>query len=528
LNLTLYDQLTIEFFAKYTPDNGLQMFYALNNVNNVQGAFYFDMGEAGPTELKVSQRSANNSFMTDQAPEPTDGAWHHYALTMDESGASPVFKIYVDGYEVDSAEPLGAIQPFINDYFTIGGFPPIFNYNYAGELGEMRVSSGILTPSQFLIGAGLPKIFITQQPQNTGVVTNNPATFQVVATVQNGNPPPQVQYQWQTNGVNISGATSSSYTLPSASLNDNSVQFDVVLSAPPAAPVTSSNATLTVLTNAALAYWEFNSANPAADSSGNGNTLSLNGNIIFTNDVPAGAPGSTNSAVFDGASYAQTISTLDLTPYDQITIEFFAKFSSGSPLQMFYAVNNVNNVEGAFYFDTGEAGPTELKVSQRTTGSSFETDQAPEPADGAWHHYALTMDESGATPVFKIYVDGNEADTGGQAGGIQPFINDYFTIGAFPPSYNFEYNGLMDDLRVSTGILTPEQFLAGPAIVQISPAIGDMVISWPQNAANYTLQQTADLRGPWTPVTNTPASSGLTWQVTLPTARTSMFYRLIR
>jgi hypothetical protein len=285
---------------------------------------------------------------------------------------------------------------------------------------------------------------------------------------------------------------------------------------------------LTVLTNAALAYWEFNSANPAADSSGNGNTLSLNGNIIFTNDVPAGAPGSTNSAVFDGASYAQTISTLDLTPYDQITIEFFAKFSSGSPLQMFYAVNNVNNVEGAFYFDTGEAGPTELKVSQRTTGSSFETDQAPEPADGAWHHYALTMDESGATPVFKIYVDGNEADTGGQAGGIQPFINDYFTIGAFPPSYNFEYNGLMDDLRVSTGILTPEQFLAGPAIVQISPAIGDMVISWPQNAANYTLQQTADLRGPWTPVTNTPASSGLTWQVTLPTARTSMFYRLIR
>jgi hypothetical protein len=526
LDLTPYDQLTIEFFAKYSSGSPLQMFYAQNNANNVNGAFYCDTGEAGPTEVKVSQRTTGTLFETAVAPEPTDGAWHHYAVTMDESGSSSVFRIYVDGYEVDTDGQAGGTYPFIMDYFTIGGFAPAYNFEYQGLMGEMRVTFGILTPAQFIIGAGLPKIFISQQPQNTGVVTNNPATFTVVATVKNGTQ--QLQYQWQRNGVNISGASSSSYTLLTPTPNDNSAQFDVVVSATGAATVTSSTATLTVVTNAAIAYWKFDSANPTADSSGNGNTLALNGNIAFSSDVPANAPGSANSAAFDGASYAQTVGTLDLTPYDQITIEFFAKYSSGSPLQMFYAVNNVNNVQGAFYLDTGEAGPNRLKVSQRIAGSGFVTESAPEPTDGTWHHYALTMDESGASSIFKIYVDGNEVDRNWVLGPIQPFINDYFTIGGFPPTYDFEYNGLMDELRVSTGILTPDQFLTGPAILQISVGKGNAVISWPQNAGTFTLQHAGSLRGAWTTVTNSPVILGLNWQVTVPTAPTGMFYRLIR
>ena len=524
LDLTRHNALTIECFAKYTPDNGLQMFYSQNNPNNVIGAFYFDANEPAG-QLKVSQRAAG-TFVTDQGPEPTDGSWHHYALTMDESGTNSLLKMYVDGYEVDTGGGAGRIQPFINDYFTIGAYPPTYVFNYAGEMGEMRVTFGILNPAQFLIGAVPPKIFITQQPQNTGVGTNSPATFRIFANVQSGNPPPPLQYQWQRNGANIAGATNSSYTLPAPTLSDTSAQFDVVLSAPPGAPVTSSNATLTVTTNATIAYWKFDAANPTFDSSGNGNALAFSGNITFTNDVATNAPGSTNSAVFDGASYAQTVGTLDLTPYDALTIEFFAKFSSGSPLQMFYAMNNVNNVRGAFYLDTGEAGSTELKVSQR--GANFETDQAPEPTDKAWHHYAVTMDESGTSPVFKIYVDGIAVDTGSQAGGIQPFLNDYFTVGGFPPAYNFEYNGLMNELRVSTGVLTPAQFLTGPAILQISVSNGNVVIRWPANAGNYTLQQTGRLGAPWINVTASPVLSGLTWQVTLPTAPTGMFYRLSR
>jgi hypothetical protein len=536
LDLSPYNAITIEFFAKFSPGAPWAPFCDMNDPNLVKGAFYLDLSEGGP-QLKVSQGTTGGSgYQTDLAPEPSDGAWHHYALTMDESGANPIFKIYVDGYKVDTGGQAGGIQTFNNDFFTIGawinGSTPYGLVPYDGLMGEMRVTFGILNPGQFLIGAGLPKIFISQQPQNTAVVTNSPATFKVVATVQNGNPPPPLQYQWQRNGVNISGATNSSYTLPTTTLSDNSAQFDVVLSAPPGTPVTSSNATLTVVRSATVADWKFDAANPTADSSGNGNTLTLNGNITFTSDVPTNAPGSTNSAVFDGASYAQTIGTLDLSPYNAITIEFFAKFSPGAPWAPFCDMNDPNLVKGAFYLDLSEGGP-QLKVSQGTTGGSgYQTDLAPEPSDGAWHHYALTMDESGANPIFKIYVDGYKVDTGGQAGGIQTFNNDFFTIGAWingsTPYGLVPYDGLMGEMRVSSGILTPEQFLSGPATLQINVASGYAVISWPGNAENFTLQQAGNLRGAWTTVTNSPVLSGLNWQVRVPTAPTGMFYRLIR
>lgn len=522
LNLTNYSSLTIEFFAKYTAGNGLQMFYSQNNPNNTVGAFYFDTEES-PTSLKVSQRT-RTAFETDVAPEPTDGAWHHYALTIDESGASPVIHIYVDGYAVDTGAGNDGIQAFINDYFTIGAYPPTFAFPYQGLMGEMRISSGILPPSQFLIGAQVSKIFINQQPHNTGVLTNSPATFNVVATVENGTQP--LLYQWQKNGVNISGATNSSYTLSAASLSDNSAQFDAVISAPPAPPVTSSNATLTVVANATVALWTFDAANPTADSSGNGNTLGFNGDAVtFSSDVATNAKGTTNSLVLDGNSYAQTVGTMDLTAYSALTIEFFAKYTHTSGLQMFFAQNNPNYTIGGYYLDMGEASATALKTAQRTP-LGFETDVAPGPTDGAWHHFALTMDESGTSPVFKIYVDGIKVDAGSSADGIQTFINDYFTIGAYPPTYVFGYVGMLGEMRISSVILAPAQFLQGPAVLQINVINGQALISWPQNAGNFTLQQSSSLQGGWTAVANSPVISGLNFQVTVPAAPGAMFYRL--
>ncbi|EEF63030.1 LamG-like jellyroll fold domain-containing protein [Pedosphaera parvula] len=523
-NLSLYNQLTIEFYAKYTIGGGLQMFFAQNNPNNVLGAFYFDRGESSATGLKVAQKTATSGIITGVAPGPSDEAWHHYALTMDESGTNPVFQVYVDGYLVGTGGAGG--QGLINDFFTIGAYPPSYNFRYQGLMSEMRVSSGVLTPAQFLIGAQIPRIFISQQPQNTAVVTNSPATFMVVASVQNGTQ--SLHYQWQRNGVNIAGATNSSYTLSATTLTDDSAQFDVVLSTPPAMPVTSSNAVLTVVTNATVALWTFDAANPAVDSSGNGNDLTLVGNITISDDVSINAPGTTNSVVFDGGSLAQTTQPLDLTRYNQLTVEFFAKYSINGGLQMFFAQNNPNFVAGAFYLDRGESSSNGLKVSQRTADANFETSVAPGSIDGEWHHYALTMDESGISPIFKIYVDGYQTDTGGQSGGIQAFINDYFTIGAYPPGYNFNYQGLMGEMRVSTGILNPAQFLNGPAKLQITAANGHAVISWPQNAGSFTLQQASNLPGTWTALTNNPAVSGLNWQVTVPTTSSAKFYRLFR
>ena len=81
---------------------------------------------------------------------------------------------------------------------------------------------------------------ITTQPSSVMGFENSPATFSVVAA---GTSP--LSYQWRRNGTDISGATSSSYTLSSTALSDNGASFSVFVSNI-AGSVTSASATLTV------------------------------------------------------------------------------------------------------------------------------------------------------------------------------------------------------------------------------------------------------------------------------------------
>ena len=81
---------------------------------------------------------------------------------------------------------------------------------------------------------------ITTQPVNQTVTAGATATFTVVA---GGTAP--LGYQWQKNGVNIAGATGTSYTTPATATTDSGSTFRVVVSNT-AGTVTSAAATLTV------------------------------------------------------------------------------------------------------------------------------------------------------------------------------------------------------------------------------------------------------------------------------------------
>ena len=81
---------------------------------------------------------------------------------------------------------------------------------------------------------------ITTQPANKTVNPGETATFSVTAT---GRAP--LRYQWRKNGVNITGATSASYTTPPTTAADNGSLFSVVVRNS-GGSVTSNNATLTV------------------------------------------------------------------------------------------------------------------------------------------------------------------------------------------------------------------------------------------------------------------------------------------
>ncbi|MFM7428350.1 MAG: immunoglobulin domain-containing protein, partial [Flammeovirgaceae bacterium] len=83
---------------------------------------------------------------------------------------------------------------------------------------------------------------IVQQPTSLSVSVGQSATFSVTAS---GTAP--LAYQWQKNGVNITNATLSTYTISSAQLSDGG-NFQVVVSNS-VSSITSKTVTLTVTAN---------------------------------------------------------------------------------------------------------------------------------------------------------------------------------------------------------------------------------------------------------------------------------------
>jgi glucose/arabinose dehydrogenase len=86
---------------------------------------------------------------------------------------------------------------------------------------------------------------ITSHPANRTVAIGQSASFSVAAS---GAAP--LSYQWQRNGTNIAGATSSSYTLAPAQAVDSGARFRAIVTNP-FGTATSNEATLTVTSNAA-------------------------------------------------------------------------------------------------------------------------------------------------------------------------------------------------------------------------------------------------------------------------------------
>ena len=99
-----------------------------------------------------------------------------------------------------------------------------------GVVGRIRFAAGQV-PS------------ISQQPGNQTKGLGQTATFTVAA---GGSQP--LSYQWQRNGTDISGATSSSYTTPPLALVDSGATYRVVVTNS-FGSATSTNAVLTVLNN---------------------------------------------------------------------------------------------------------------------------------------------------------------------------------------------------------------------------------------------------------------------------------------
>ena len=111
---------------------------------------------------------------------------------------------------------------------------------------EVSNEQGTVTSEVVILTVTMGPV-ITKEPVSLPVNPGATATFSVEA---NGTPDPT--YQWQKNGVNISGATSNTYTTPATTASDNAAVFKVVVSNS-AGKATSKEAVLTVNVPASIA-----------------------------------------------------------------------------------------------------------------------------------------------------------------------------------------------------------------------------------------------------------------------------------
>jgi hypothetical protein len=171
----------------------------------------------------------------------------------------------------------------------------------------------------------------------------------------------------------------------------------------------------------------------------------------FVTDSPSGKPGDT-AAQFEAGQYfvvddPDTRVQLDAAN-PSFTLQAWVKFSGNPAGRMVFFYSN--GPGGALSFSVN----TDRTVFVTTLGIADVPSAAAIPDDEAWHHIAV-VHENGLE--LRFYVDGVLGDTVPYTTGVNfTRTQKLFSIGA---EWNgaLQYTGSVDRLRVTSGMLTPEQ-----------------------------------------------------------------------
>ncbi len=168
----------------------------------------------------------------------------------------------------------------VTDFGSGISFPVDLKIHADGSLYYAAYGAGAVYRVQY---TGSQEPSISTHPSNRTVSVGQTATFSVTA---NGATP--LSYQWEKNGTNISGATSSSYTTPPTTAGDDGAAFRCVVSNA-LGSATSNAATLTVTGNTAPTATITAPANDSLYSAGNVINYSGTGTDAQDGTLPASA-----------------------------------------------------------------------------------------------------------------------------------------------------------------------------------------------------------------------------------------------
>jgi hypothetical protein len=235
-------------------------------------------------------------------------------------------------------------------------------------------------------GAGTVAFTVTGlDPEDTGVVTFSDGASKVTVTVDGGH---------------------TSYTADLTSLADRTITSSLAVNTDPAGnsftPVAGNNVTLDRDSSAEasspglLGYWTFNGT--AADTSGNGNTLSLFGDATY-------GPGQFGQALsLDGSATGYAQEAADNTAFDfgsnDFTIQVWAKFNTITNGREETLIEKFSDRGGPGWTLTLQNGNN----IQFLSSPAVVLNSGPEPIpNGVWQEFVV--ERSGNT--FDLYWDGN-------------------------------------------------------------------------------------------------------------------------
>lgn len=156
---------------------------------------------------------------------------------------------------------------------------------------------GYSPPGGNVNGGGRVAPYIITQPVNQTVTAGQTATFSVAAS---GTAP--LNYQWQMNGSNISGANAASYTTPATTTANTGEMFQVVVSNS-VGSVTSNAVTLTVTASTAGSATDVVTHHYDISRSGVNSTET----VLTTNNVSSATFGKVGEFAVDGQIDGQAL-----------------------------------------------------------------------------------------------------------------------------------------------------------------------------------------------------------------------------
>src|SRR6266581_9013348 len=202
-------------------------------------------------------------------------------------------------------------------------------------------------------GNGPVAPYVTTQPANQTVTAGQTATFSVVVS---GTAP--LNYQWQKNGADITGATSSSYMTPVTTTSDSGEMFRVMVSNS-AGSATSNSAALTV--NPGTTSSSADVITYHYDNSRSGQNL--NETTLTPANVNSTTFGKKGEFTVDGKVDAQPLYLSQVTINGQKKNVLYVATEHGSVYA--FDADSINGMTSAFLWKTSTLGSGETPSDDR-------------------------------------------------------------------------------------------------------------------------------------------------------------------